>query len=241
LLDALPEKELHEVRPLLEKISLEIGQPLFGQGERIDHVHFPLSSVISLLTTMGNGEAFEAATVGNEGMVGVAVFLGAASTGAHMALCQIPGASLRIETEAFRAALDNGGTLRDRVQGYTRVLFVLLVQNSACGKHHPVAARTARALLMTHDRIGADTFPLTQEFLSRMLGVRRATVNTAARVLQEAGFIRYRRGRITILDREGLETLSCECYRVIKGEFDRLTVGRANASFGSASDRLYRG
>ncbi len=222
LLDALPEKELQEVRPLLEEISLETGQPLFGQRERIEHVHFPRSCVISLLTTTGNGEVFEVATVGKEGMVGIPLFLGAASSGRHLALCQIPGNSMRMEAKAFKATLDDGGVLRDRVQGYTHALFVLLVQNSACSKLHRVAERAARALLMTQDRIGADTFPLTQEFLSRMLGVRRVTVNTAARGLQEAGLIRSRRGRITILARERLEELSCECYRVVKDEFDRV-------------------
>lgn len=222
LLDALPEDELDVVRASLEEVRVDMKEPVYEQGKPIEHVHFPVDTVMSLLSVMDDGSAVEAAVVGNEGMVGVPVFLGAASTSTHMALGQIPGRSLRIETGAFREAVESAGALHALLQRYTQALFSQVARNSACNRVHTADRRMARWLLQTHDRVGTDTFPLTQEFLSQMLAVTRGTVNAAARNLQRGGLIRYTRGKMTILDRKGLERASCECYRVVRDEFDRL-------------------
>jgi CRP-like cAMP-binding protein len=163
----------------------------------------------------------EVGTVGNEGMLGLPVFLGAdSSPGA--AFCQVPGRALRMPAEALRAAASVEGPLRDLLQRYAQALMDQIAQSAACNRAHSTEERLCRWLLMTHDRVGADRFPLTQEFLGQMLGVRRAGVSATASILQRAGFIRYSRGTITITDRAGLESASCGCYRVVRDEFDRL-------------------
>lgn len=175
-----------------------------------------------MVTVLEHGGAVELATVGNEGLVGVAVFLGASSTNAR-AMVQIPGEYLCMRARAFRQAIDSGGQLHGLVQRYSQALFTQIAQSVACNRAHPVEQRGARWLLQTADRVGSKEFPLTQEFLRQMLGVRRATVNTAARALQDAGLITYRRGWITIENRDGLEDAPCECYAVVAGEFEHLT------------------
>lgn len=222
LLDALPHQEFDVVRAALEEVRIDMKEPVYEQGMRIAHVHFPVAAVISLVSVMDDGSAIEAAIVGKEGMVGIPVFLEANATTSHMAFGQIPGPSLRMEAGAFREALDRDGALRGLLQRYTQALFSQVARNAACNRAHPGEQRMARWLLQTHDRVGADTFPLTQEFLSEMLGVTRGTVNAAARGLQERGLIEYTRGNMTILDRKALERTSCECYRVVSEEFRRL-------------------
>jgi CRP-like cAMP-binding protein len=175
-----------------------------------------------MVTVLDDGGPIELATVGNEGVVGVPVFLGASSTNAR-GFVQIPGEYQRLPARAFRQAIDNGGQLHGLVQRYSQALFTQIAQNVACNRAHPVEQRCARWLLQTADRVGKEEFPLTQEFLGQMLGVRRATVNAAARALHDAGLITYRRGLITILDRAGLEAASCECYAIVAREFERLT------------------
>ena len=159
--------------------------------------------------------------VGREGMAGVPAFLGADRSPTEV-FCQIPGECLRLPVAVFKEEVRQDGPFRAVIQRYTQALLNLVFQSTACNHHHTVDSRCARWLLMTHDRVGADEMPLTQEILAMMLGVRRASVTEAAGVLQRAGFIIYRRGRLTILDRAGLEAAACECYRVVRDEFDRL-------------------
>lgn len=221
LLAVLPGEVYERIARDLEQVSLVIRQALYLPNEPIPFVYFPCSGVMSLVTVLDDGTVVEVATVGNEGMVGVPVLLGTERIPGQ-AFTQIPGEALRIETEAFRLAVRQNGALLDLLHRYTQALFNQVAQTAACNRGHVVEQRCARWLLQTHDRVGSDHFLLTQEFLSQMLGARRASVGSVASRLQSAGLIRYSRGRITILDRAGLETLSCGCYRVIKREFDRL-------------------
>jgi CRP-like cAMP-binding protein len=221
LLDHLPPEHLEHLLPKLEEISLAMKEVVSEPGQPITHVLFPLSGVISLLTVTEDGGTVEVTTVGNEGMVGVAVFLGAGWSTTRT-LCQVPGRSIRIEAKSFRSLVDGGGPLKAVIHRYAAALLSEISQNTACNRLHTNEERMARWLLMNHDRVGSDDFPMTHEFLSQMLGVRRATVTVSAGILQQAGLIRSRRGHITIVDRDGLEASSCECYRVIRAEFARL-------------------
>ena len=165
--------------------------------------------------------AVEVGMVAFEGMAGLPAFLGNAAS-PHRAFCQIPGQALRLQTVALRRFLAGGGALHDLLHRYTQAVMVFLAQNLVCNRLHSAEERTARWLAQTHDRVGSDSFQITQEFLAQMLGVRRATVSGNARILQRAGLIRYSRGRITILDREGLHAAACDCYLTIRREFDKL-------------------
>ena len=221
ILAILPDADRHRLLPLMERVRLELKHVLYEPNAPVAYVYFPLTGVMSLLTVMDDGSSIEVATVGNEGMVGLPVFLGAGSMPGK-ALSQIPGDSMRMPAESFRREANAGGALQAILQRYTQGLLNQIAQSAACNRLHPMTERCARWLLMTHDRVGRDEFPLTHEFLSQMLGVRRATVTVATGTLQQAGLIRSRRGSITILDREGLENASCECYRIIREEYDRL-------------------
>jgi CRP-like cAMP-binding protein len=209
------------MRPLLERGTIAIKQVVYEANGPITHVYFPTGSVISLVTFMAEGAPVEMATVGREGMVGLPIFLGA-GTIPSTAFGQIPGDSLRMETGAFTEKVRRNSRLVRLLNLYTQALFNQVAQSSACNRVHSIEQRCARWLLQTHDRVGKEDFPLTQEFLAQMLGVRRARVNVGAGMLQDAGFIRYIRGRIEILDRAGLEAASCACYGIIKREFERL-------------------
>ena len=221
ILDALPRADFARLEPDLDEVSLAVHDVVFDAQETITAVHFPLSGVVSLVTPMEDGSIVEVTTVGNEGMVGVAVFLGARSTTVR-AISQVSGRALRQPVDAFLRAIDDHSQLRAVVQRYTQALFTQISQSAGCNRLHSNEERLARWLLMSHDRVGADRFPITQEFLSQMLGVRRATVTVSAGILQRAGFISYARGQVTIVDRKGLEGASCECYRIMQTEFVRL-------------------
>jgi CRP-like cAMP-binding protein len=221
LLAALPREEYERLLPQMEVVSLEFKQILYEMNQPIESVYFHRSGVTSLVALMEDGSVVELATVGNEGMVGLPVFLGAETTSIR-ALTQVPGEGVRMKAELLREEVRRDGALHDLLHRYTQALFHQIARGAACSRVHSVEQQCARWLLMTHDRVDADEFLLTQEFLSQMLGVRRASVNAVARILQKAGLIRYRRGKITILDRQGLEAASCECYRIISEEFTRL-------------------
>jgi len=221
LLAALPRQDYERLRPSLEIVTSGIKDLVYEPNGPIAYVYFPLNCVFSLLTIMADGTAIEYATVGNEGMVGLPVFLGA-ETMPSRAYTQVPGEAVRMKAELFREAARPVGPLHDVLLRYTQALVSQLAQTAACNRLHSIEERCSRWLLMTHDRVAGDQFVLTQEFLGLMLGVRRQRVNAAAGLLQKAGLIRYRRGQITILDRQGLEAASCECYRVTRREFDRL-------------------
>jgi CRP-like cAMP-binding protein len=207
-----------------ELVSLGLRQMVYQEAEPIDHVYFPVSGVLSLVAQMEDGRGVEVATVGNEGMAGLPVFLQAAYTSSHMAFSQIPGDALRMPAARFGELLTTGhnGGLHIALNRYTQALMSMIARAVACNALHTVQQRACRWLLTTHDRVGGDEYVLTQEFLSQMLGVTRGSVNEVARALQEAQAIDYTRGRVRILDRGELESRSCECYRVVRDEFDRL-------------------
>lgn len=221
ILAALPQDELDRILPALERVDLPLRQVLSDPNRPIHHVCFPEAGVVSIVGVMRDGAAVETATVGVEGMVGTPLFLGTDRMAAQ-AFVQVAGWGYRMSADAFRAELAMGGALARRLALYTQALITLMSQNAACNRLHPAEQRCARWLLLTADRVGDGTVDLTHFFLSQMLGVRRATVTEIAGGLQERGLIEYSRGRITIVDRPGLEAASCECYGVILSEFDRL-------------------
>lgn len=229
ILRALPDQELARLAPALEPVCVQSRQIAFDVDTPIQHVYFPENAVFSIVGVMGDGSAVETAAVGWEGMVGLPVFLGADRTPAQ-AFCQIPGDALRLETGTLQREVARGGELRSVLNRYTQAHFTQVAQASACNRLHTMRQRCARWLLQTHDRVGRDEFPLTQRFLSQMLGVRRATITDAARSLQQAGLITYVHGRVTVRDRRGLEGVSCECYAVVRREFERLLEGRVSPS-----------
>lgn len=221
ILAALPANELERIEPFLERVDLQLRHVLIDPNRPIEHVYFVEEGIISILGVMEDGTAVETATVGNEGMVGTPVFLGTDRTAAQ-AFTQVSGWGHRLPVGVLREELARGGELGRLLGLYTQAMITLTAQNSACNRVHTTEQRCARWLLLTADRAGRDTFDLTQFFLSQMLGVRRATVTEIAGALQARGFIDYSRGRITVVDRAGLEATSCECYGVIISEFDRL-------------------
>jgi len=221
LLHALPRQEYERLLPLVQPVSLAFRERLYEKDRPIEHVYFVRTGVVSMVSLLEDGEIVEVATIGNEGMVGLPAFLGMDSISLET-FVQVPGEGLRMRAAALQQEVAHGGALLRLLQRYTQAMFVQIAQGSACNRAHPTEERLARWLLMTQDRVGADQFPLTQEFMAQMLGVRRPSVNLTARVLQHAGLIRYGRGRITVLDREGLESAACECYGLIRREYDRM-------------------
>jgi len=208
----------------LRLVELEVPKPLQQEGKPIRHVHFPISGVVSMLASVVGAEArIEVGTVGNEGMAGLPAFLGTTES-PNDCSCQIPGRALRLPAAQLRRFLAGDGALHHALHRYTQATMVFLAQNVACNRLHSTEARCARWLLQTRDRTGTDDFPLTQEFLAQMLGVRRGTVSLTAGALQEAGVISYSRGRITVLDAEALHERACDCYDIVQAEFRRLTA-----------------
>ncbi len=222
VLAGLPDQAYRECMQALEPVELRQRQVLFEQNQPITHVYFPLNSVASLLTIMQDGSAVECATVGNEGVVGLPVFLGAHSLPMR-AFAQVPGRALRMDAAVFRQLLAReDGPLQTVLHRYTQTIFSQLAQNVACNRLHAIEQRCARWVLMTADRVDGPQFPMTQQFLAQMLGVRRASVSEVASRLADASCIRYSRGAVTVLDRDGLEQLSCECYRAIRSVLERM-------------------
>jgi len=234
LLAALPAEARGVLTAGSRVVHLPQRRVLWEPGQESDAVHFPLSGVISLVTVMSDGDMVEAATVGREGMAGLHHFLGSRAMPNLRAICQVEGDAVEVDAEAFRQACRGPGALREMIERYTLVLLVATAQEVACNRLHPVEMRCARWMLTTRAQVGADEFGLTQEFLSEMLGVRRATVTIAAGMLQKAGLIRYRRGRIEVLDPDGLAAAACECYQVIRAEYDRF-MQEVRAQSGAAS------
>ncbi len=224
LLASLPREEYERLLPYLEPVFLDLKQELYQPNVPIDFVYFPLEGVFSLLSLSSEGQLIEVATVGNEGMVGLPVFLGVRQI-PGVSMVQVPGNALRMRAEDLQTKVSRDSLLYDLLHRYTQALFNFISQSALCNRLHSIEQRCCRWLLLTGDRVGIDNFPLTHEFLSQMLGVRRAGVSEVASRLQNAGFISYRYGKITIVDRAGLEATSCECYELIKAEFDRLIGG----------------
>jgi len=207
--------------PHLKTVHFEQGELIQDAGEPIEHVYFPHSGMISLLVVMRDGGGIEMATIGREGAVNAMAGLGG-RTSAARAVMQIEGDASQILAAPFRAAIDGSATLRDLVVRYNDVHLALLQQTAGCNALHDVENRMSRWLLQTRDRCEDDVIPLTQEFLSEMLGVQRTSVTAIARALQSEGLIRYRRGRIEIVDRPGLEKKSCECYDTVRRRAERM-------------------
>jgi CRP-like cAMP-binding protein len=221
LLSALSPADYKRLAPHLELVRLEMKQVAYETNQLIEYAYFPLTGLASMVTLMKGGKAIEVATIGNEGMIGLPLFLGVDRT-AGRAFTQVPGDSLRMRADDFQKEVRRQGGLARMLQLYTQALLVQISQSMACNGTHLIYQRTARWLLMTHDRVATDRFPLSQEFLGQMLGVRRAGVTEVASKLRAAGLIRYSRGTIEIVDRTGLEAAACECYGVIQAEFVRL-------------------
>jgi CRP-like cAMP-binding protein len=222
ILAALTPEEQEQLAPHLEPVTLELRQILFRPDDRIRHVYFPTTAIVSLLTDLADGSGMEVGLVGREGMIGIAAILGGEET--KVATVQARGMGFRLESEKLREAFSKGGRLQSALLRYTHALMTQISQSVVCNARHVVEGRLARWLLMYHDRLDSDEFELTHEFMSNMLGVRRASVSEVAMKLQEMGFIRYQRGRITILDRKGMEEFACECYPVVKEKFDDLLL-----------------
>jgi len=213
--------DLEQFATKLHPVPLELGDILYEPEQRIEHVYFPTSGVISLLAAFQDGSTVEAGLLGREGMLGTSVVLGAETT-PHQALVQANGHALRMTARDLRAELQNDGLMLDSLLRYTHALFTQVAQTAACNRAHTLEQRLARWLLLTHDRVQQNEFAMTQDFLSRMLGVRRAGVSVAANTLREMRAIDYIRGAVIVLDRRALERASCECYRAVRVEYDRL-------------------
>lgn len=221
LLAALPETTYQRLRPHLEEVHLEPKQVLFEPGDRPSHVFFPKGAMISMVAVVEDGSTVEIAVVGREGVTGVPALLGDKVV-SHRAIVQIEGAADQISTDAFLTEFERSKSSHQLILRYTQALFAQVAQGAVCNRLHTIDERLARWLLTVQDGILANNFQLTQEFIAEMIGTRRSSVTVAAKALQQAGAIRYSRGRITISDRSCLEGLSCECYKVIKNEFVRL-------------------
>jgi CRP-like cAMP-binding protein len=221
ILGALPPAERAMVLEATHTVTLDVRVVLFEPGDTVDAVYFPTDGVISLVTPLHDGAIVEVATVGNEGIVGIPLVpLGGLAV---RAITQVAGYGLRLDAAAFLEWNERSHAFRTLVDRYTQALFGQIAQAAACNRLHSSEERLSRWLLMSQDRVGSNTFMITQEFLGQMLGARRSTVSVSAGILQRAGLIRYKRGHVTIVDREGLEAVSCECYAVIKGELDRVS------------------
>ena len=225
ILAALPAKEWEQIGPLCQPIELVNGRELIEGGEPFTHVYFPESGIISTVSVFESGEVAEIATTGREGMVSIAAILGA-DHALYRSIVQMPGSALMIDIQSFRRAQREFPAFKKALLAYSQAFLGQVMQSVACNGTHSVEERCARWLLMTQDRVGTGEFPITHQFLSQMLGVRRAGVSEVASLLQREGLIRYSRGRVTIEDREALEASACECYGIIRREFDRLLEGR---------------
>jgi CRP-like cAMP-binding protein len=224
LLAALPTKEYQRLLPELEQVTLNFAEIIYEPGDKIRHVYFPSDSVVSLLATENHHSMLEVGMIGNEGMTGVSVFMGV-DTSRTRALVQGAGAAMRMKSAILRDESNHLSSLHRLLHRYTHSLLTQTSLSSACNRFHTLDSRLARWLLMTHDRIGSDEFRLTQEFMSNMLGVRREGVNRVAGNLQRENLISYSRGHVTVLNRKGLEKVSCDCYRTIRAESETLLNG----------------
>jgi CRP-like cAMP-binding protein len=218
LLRALPREEYARLSPHLELVRLTPGDILYHAGGEVRHAYFPKGGMLSLLSITESGRTIEVAMIGNEGMAGIPIILGSAEA-PYQVMVQLSGNALRVRGEALRAEFGRGGGLHDLLLRYTHALLTQVAQSAACNRFHSVEERLCRWLLMCRDHVRTDTIRLTQEFLSHMLGAPRSSVTAVAVSLQNRGLIMYSRGKITVLDRHGLEVASCECYRLVRDEF----------------------
>ncbi|MBA3765986.1 MAG: Crp/Fnr family transcriptional regulator [Acidobacteria bacterium] len=221
LLAALPGEEYERLLPHLEHISFSLGEVVYESGGQLDYIYFPGNAIVSLLYTMQNGSSAEMGLVGNDGVLGIALFMGG-DTMPNRAVVQSAGIAIRMKAKALREEFARGGKFQQLLLRYTQALITQISQTAVCNRLHSVEQQLCRWLLLSHDRVRADDLIMTQELIADMLGVRREGVTVAAGRLQDVGAIRYVRGRIKILDRRNLEAMACECYQVVRDEFDRL-------------------
>ena len=221
ILDALPDEERERLFPHLSFVSMPLGKVLYESGETLKHIYFPTDSIVSLLYVMKDGASAEIAVVGNEGAIGVALFMGGETTPSR-AIVQSAGSAFRLEGKRLKLEFNRHGQMLHVLLRYTQSLITQMAQTAVCNRHHSVNQQLCRWLLLSLDRLRSNELKMTQELIANMLGVRREGVTAAAGELQKAGVIRYSRGKITVLDRAKLEQLSCECYSVVKRESDRL-------------------
>lgn len=221
LLAALPPDILERWLPRFTYVELRLGSVLYESGTKLSHVYFPTTAIVSLLYVMEDGASAEIAVAGNEGLVGIALFMGGESTPSR-AVVQSAGHAYRIEAQLLKDEFNRNGPVLHLLLRYTQALITQMSQTAVCNRHHSLDQQLCRWLLLSLDRLKGNDLIMTQELIANMLGVRREGVTEAATKLQKSGVIRYSRGRITVLDRGTLEKLTCECYAVVKREYDRL-------------------
>jgi CRP-like cAMP-binding protein len=223
LLGKLSGEELKRLQPHLERVTLTLGQSLSESGRQMSHVYFPLDAIVSLLCVMEDGDSTEIAVVGHEGVVGISLFMGGETTPSR-AVVQSAGQAYRLRGQLLKNEFYRAGAMQRMLLRYTQALLTQMAQTAVCNRHHSVDQQLCRWLLLSLDRLSGNELIMTQELIANMLGVRREGVTESAGKLQRAGLIEYRRGHITVLDRPGLEARVCECYEVVKREYDRLLV-----------------
>ncbi len=221
LIAALPVIECEQLATQLELVPLRLGEMLYEPGSQLQHAYFPTTSIVSLHYVMASGASAEAAGVGNEGMVGVSLFMGGNTTPSS-AVVQTAGYAYRLERGLLKEQFNRAGVMQRLLLRYTQALMTQMMQTAVCNRHHSVEQQLSRWLLLTFNRLPSDELIMTQELVASMLGVRREGITEAAGKLQHAGFISYRRGHISVLDPSGLENHACECYAVVKNELNRL-------------------
>jgi CRP-like cAMP-binding protein len=221
LLAALPDAAWLRWQPFLEPVTLQLGQVLYESGDTLGHVYFPTTAIVSLLYVMEDGASAEIAVVGLEGMVGISLFMGGESTPSR-AVVQSAGQGFRLRAHVMKEEFNRAGPVLHLLLRYTQALITQMAQTAVCNRHHSLDQQLCRWLLLSLDRLRGNELVMTQELIANMLGVRREGVTEGALKLQKAGLIRYARGHITVLDRPGLEVATCECYAVVKKEYDRL-------------------
>jgi CRP-like cAMP-binding protein len=228
LLAALQDTERQRWLPQLEPIEMPLGQVLYEPGGTLSHVYFPTTAIVSLLYVMENGASAEIAVVGNEGIVGISLFMGGESTSSR-AVVQSAGLGLRLKAQTMKDEFNRAGPVLHLLLRYTQALITQMAQTAVCNRHHSLDQQLCRWLLLSLDRLEGNELVMTQELIANMMGVRREGVTEGALKLQQAGLIRYARGHISVLDRHKLEKRSCECYAVVKKEYDRLLPGKPAA------------
>jgi CRP-like cAMP-binding protein len=221
LLATLPQSEWQRWLPQLEPVEMPLGQVLYESGGTLSHVYFPTTAIVSLLYVMENGSSAEIAVVGNEGIVGISLFMGGESTSSR-AVVQSAGAGFRLKAQLMKSEFNRAGPVLHLLLRYTQALITQMAQTAVCNRHHSLDQQLCRWLLLSLDRLQDNELIMTQELIANMLGVRREGVTESALKLATDGLIRYSRGRITVLDRQSLEKRTCECYAVVKKEYDRL-------------------
>lgn len=221
LLSVLPKTEWERIAPHLVELDMPLGEVVYESGDRLDYVYFPTTAIVSLLYVMEDGASAEIAIVGNEGLIGIALFMGGETTPSR-AVVQSAGQAYRLGAHILKEEFHRAGPVQRLLLRYTQALITQMAQTAVCNRHHSIDQQLCRWLLLSVDRLPSNELRMTQELIANMLGVRRSGVTEAAMKLQDAGLIRYSYGHIEVIDRPGLEARVCECYRVVRREFDRL-------------------